>query len=209
MAAILACGDKSMLSHRPAGAAWDLLGYEGRRIDVIVPRGIPVTSVSRTLLDLAEVVRVNLLERAFETAERLNLLDLMAIEELLSRCLRHRGRRALIDVLRRHRVPFMTRSELERAFLELCRDAGLPLPLLNVIVEGFEVDAVWLECKLVVELDSHEFHLTRAAFERDRVRDANLQLAGYRVIRITHRRLQDEPEAIVATLRALLAQTNT
>lgn len=78
-----------------------------------------------------------------------------------------------------------------------------------MIVEGFEVDAVWLECKLVVELDSHEFHLTRAAFERDRVRDANLQLAGYRVIRITHRRLQDEPEAIVATLRALLAQTNT
>ena len=80
--------------------------------------------------------------------------------------------------------PAPTRSELERRFLALCRDAGLPPPAVNVVVAGFEVDAVWPDRRLVVELDGHAFHGTRAAFERDRVRDASLQLAGYRVLRV-------------------------
>jgi very-short-patch-repair endonuclease len=99
----------------------------------------------------------------------------------------------------------MTRSELERWFAELCRDAGLPPPALNSFIAGFEVDVIWHEGRVVVELDGHEFHRTRAAFERDRARDAALQVAGYRVLRITHRRLQREPDAVIGQLRSLLA----
>jgi very-short-patch-repair endonuclease len=69
---------------------------------------------------------------------------------------------------------------------------------------GFEVDALWPHQRLVVELDGYEFHRTRAAFERDRARDAALQLAGYRVLRVTSRRLAGEPAAVAETIRSLL-----
>ena len=101
-----------------------------------------------------------------------------------------------------------TRSDLERRFLRLCRDAGLPRPAVNVPVAGVEVDFLWPEARLVVELDGFEFHRERAAFERDRRRDAILQRAGYRVLRITHRRLTEEPEAVISDLRALLCSLN-
>jgi len=101
--------------------------------------------------------------------------------------------------------PPFTRSELERLFLDLCHDGGLPRPRTNVLVEGYEVDAVWLDQRLIVELDSHGYHGTRAAFEDDRERDAILQLAGYRVIRITHRRMEAAPGEVVQLLRALLS----
>jgi hypothetical protein len=101
--------------------------------------------------------------------------------------------------------PPATRSELERRFLELCREAGLPRPAVNVVAAGFEVDALWPTQRLVVELDGHAFHGNRAAFERDRVRDAELQLAGYRVLRLTHRRLKDESATVARTVAALLA----
>ena len=82
--------------------------------------------------------------------------------------------------------------------------AGLPTPATNVLVEGFLVDAVWLRQRLVVELDSRRYHDTRAAFERDRVRDARLQVAGYRVLRVTWKRLHGEPQIVAGTIRALL-----
>jgi very-short-patch-repair endonuclease len=81
------------------------------------------------------------------------------------------------------------RSDLERRFVDVCRDAGLPLPAVNASVAGFEVDALWPAQRLIVELDGYQYHRTRRAFESDRVRDAELQLAGYRTLRITHRRL--------------------
>jgi predicted transcriptional regulator of viral defense system len=229
MAAVLACGRDALLSHRPAAALWELLPAGGARIDVTVVassraqrRGIalhqvrhlhpedrtvidaiPVTSLARTLLDVAETTRA--LERAWDTAERLRLLDVRAVEEM---CRRSPGRHGLKSVGallrdRTRRVPD-TKRELEARFFDFCRAHGLPLPACNVLVEGYEVDAYWAEQRLIVELDSWEFHHDRRAFERDRERDAVLQAAGYRVIRITWRRLTNHPEAVASLLRALL-----
>jgi very-short-patch-repair endonuclease len=231
LAAVLAVGPDAVLSHRSAAALWELRPAAGARVDVTVPgrarrrrqgvaihvtrelrdrdcaqrEGIPVTSVARTLLDLAGVFPEPQLSRAFEQAERTGQLDLRAVEDV---CLRGRGRRglgALLRVLADQRGPAPAiRSELERIFLDLCREHRVPQPRINDFVVGFEVDAVWLRQRLVVELDGYDFHRTRAAFERDRARDTALQLAGYRVLRFTHRRLRQEPATIAETLRALL-----
>ena len=165
--------------------------------------GIPVTTVARTLLDLAEVVAPSDLARAVEASERLRLFDLGAVEDVIARSPGRRGLRALGSALAAYRPPPVTRTELERRLVCLCRDAGLDVPEMNVLVEGLEVDALWRDRRLVVELDS-SYHATTAAFERDRIRDATLQLAGYRVIRFTYRRVLDEPEAVVHTIRRLL-----
>ncbi len=229
MAAVLAGGRRSLLSHRSAAAHWGFLDHAGSRIDVTIPGirrssrpgltfhsslldpedlagkdGIPLTSVARTLLDLAGSDRRLSLEKAIDAAERLELFDLGAVERLRRRSRRHRGVAVLSATLEGYQPVFATRSELEREFLRRCRDAGLSPPRINQIVEGMEVDASWASARLVVELDGFAFHKTRHAFERDRVRDAKLQLAGYRVVRITARRLRNEPEGVVATLRNLL-----
>ena len=100
--------------------------------------------------------------------------------------------------------PKLTRSEAERLLLDLIRAARLPTPATNVKIHGHEVDFVWPTQRLIVEVDGFAFHSTRAAFERDRVRDADLLKAGYRVIRITWRRLTTQREAVIATLAAAL-----
>jgi hypothetical protein len=171
--------------------------------------GIPVTSVARTLLDLAEAVSPTQLRRAFEEADRLELIDMRAIEQLLDRSRGRRGLKPLAALLATHRGPAPPiRSELERLFLDLCHRADLPPPTVNAHVEGLEVDALWAEQRLIVELDGYAFHRTRASFEHDRARarDAILQLAGYRVLRVTHRRLAAEPAAVAVAVRSLLAQ---
>lgn len=230
MAAVLTCGETAVLSHRSAAALWGIAPYAASSIEITVPgarrrrrrgirvhgnvmgaaerttrHGIPTTSVSRTLLDLCEVVDGRRLERAVEEAERLELLDLGAIARLCQRRSGRRGRarlRAAMDALGPIHV---TRSELEWEFLALCRSSNLSTPAMNIVVEGLEVDAVWKQARLVVELDGYAFHRTRGAFERDRGRDARLLLAGYRVLRVTARRLRDDPESVVATIRRLLA----
>lgn len=168
--------------------------------------GIPVTSISRTLLDLAEIVQGRRLRHALEESERLGIFDLRALERLIARSTGHRGLGRLKAAIRDYRgPPPITRSGLERLFLDLCHDGGLRRPQTNILVEGYEVDAAWLDHRLIVELDSHGYHGTRAAFENDRVRDAILQAAGYRVIRITHRRMEAAPAGVVQLLRALLS----
>jgi len=120
----------------------------------------------------------------------------------------HRGRLALRPIRRlltEAGASTKTRSPLEDRFAAFCRTHHLPPPVANVLVLGHEVDALWPAQRLVVEMDSFAFHRHRAAFERDRARDAALQAAGYRVIRITHRRLEQEPGAVATQLRALLA----
>lgn len=229
MAAVLACGPQALLSHRSAAALWDLAPSSSPLIDVTASRAraghrgirlhrprtlhpedrarrdtIPVTSIARTLFDLAEAVDRRRLERAFEQAERLRLLNTSAVARV---CERGRGRRALkviAPLLAASSPTPETRSELERRFLDVCRRARLPPPEVNVLVEGFEVDALWRDQKLIVELDGYEYHSTRAAFERDRDRDMALQISGYRIIRVTSRRLADDPGEVADGVRALL-----
>jgi hypothetical protein len=231
MSAVLACGPGALLSHRSAGAEWELLPTARAAIDVTAPRsrrsrgdviahrvrrldpqdravrdGIPITTVARTLLDVAEVVRSHEFERAVEQAERLRLFDLREVENVCERSCGRRGLRPLRALLGDAvGEPPWTRSELERRFLDLCRDAGLPEPALNVSVAGFVVDFLWSSQRLVIELDGHAFHSTRTAFERDRVRDAKLQLAGFRVMRVTYRRLDRESCAVAQEVGALLS----
>jgi hypothetical protein len=174
-------------------------------VDVTVLEGIPVTTVARTLLDLAEVVSIRQLEHAYEDAERLRILDVRAVHDVLRRGHGRRGLRPLTAVVTRITgPPEPTRSELERRFLDLCREFAIPPPIVNALLHGFEVDALWPDQRLVVELDGRAFHVTRAAFERDRRRDTELQLAGYRVIRVTERRLAEEPAEVAADIRSLL-----
>ncbi len=167
---------------------------------------IPVTTVARTLFDFAEVAAYAELKKATEAADRRNLLRLGELEQV---CERGRGRRALRP-LRRLLVelgaPAEGRSPLEIRFAELLREHSIPAPAQNVLVLGHEVDALWPGAKLVVELDSWEHHGRRASFEGDRVRDPKLMLAGYRTIRVTHRRLDREASALAEQILALLAQ---
>jgi very-short-patch-repair endonuclease len=226
MAAVLACGPGAALSHGSAAQLWGLPGRESQRVDVTVPGtggrkrrrlvvihraqlrpsevtvhdGIPVTSPGRTVVDLADYGDRRLVERAIDEAEYLRL-DLSDVEVRQGR----RGSGVLAAVLTRHEVgSTRTRSELEERMLALCREQGLPQPAVNALVEGYEVDFVWRAQRVVVETDGHSAHGTREAFERDRVRDADLTTAGWRVVRVTYRRLHAQPMAITAQLRALL-----
>lgn len=237
MAAVLACGPGALLSHVAAADHLGLRQSAARLVDVTAPGrnrrgrpglrlhhprglgsrdrrledGIPVTSVARTLLDLADVLRPRQLERAFEAAERLRLLDLRAVEELLDRSRRRAGVDALRAVIAAQSGPVPeTRSELERRFLDICSDAGIPRPEVNVLVEGLEVDALWRRERVVVELDGRRYHGTGAAFERDRRRDERLQLADHVVLRFTALRLGTEPaSAADAVLQALAARASS
>jgi very-short-patch-repair endonuclease len=95
----------------------------------------------------------------------------------------------------------MTRSELEVAFLELCRAHGLPRPRVNAHVEGLEVDFLFPAARLVVETDGWRFHKTRRDFEKDRARDAALATAGYRTLRFTDRQIARDAASVVAAIR--------
>jgi len=230
-AAVLAYGTGTVLSHQSAVVLWGLrrgragavhvnafLGWQGirRRRGIWLHRcqlraeettsykDIPVTTVARTLFDLAEVVPFEDLKKTAEAADRRNLLQLRELEGI---CELSRGRRALRPIRRllaELAPPDEGRSPLEIRFAAFVREHRLPAPFQNVEVLGHEVDALWPAAKLIVELDSWEHHGHRAAFERDRARDPKLLIAGYRTIRVTHRRLDREPDQLAAEIRQLL-----
>jgi len=233
MAAVLACGPGSLLSHRDAAALWGLRRSDRRAIDVTVVararrpqrgltvhvthpldgddhtirQGIPVTSVARTLLDLAEVVAPTQLQRAYEEAERLELLDVGAIDRVLARSNGRRRVGALRTLLAYDPGPAVrSKSELESRFLDLIRRADLPLPQVNVLVAGFLVDAYWPRARLVVELQSYGFHSHRRAFERDHAKLARLKVAGCEVLALTWRQIADEPGWVAGAVRSLLTR---
>jgi very-short-patch-repair endonuclease len=228
IAAVLAYGDGTLLSHFSAAALWGLEPERAGAMHVNVDRpgahsrpgirvhrtrlnpldarrrdAIPVTSPARTLLDLAAIASGKELDRAIEEAQIRRLVTEQSLKEQFERHPRHRGTRALRQAIRLE--PSFTRSEAERRLLELIRAARLPAPKANIRVAGHEVDVLWPDAKLVVEVDGYAFHSTRAAFERDRRRDGELQAAGYRVLRVTWRQLEDEPEALIAALARTLA----
>jgi very-short-patch-repair endonuclease len=143
---------------------------------------------------------------ALDNARRLGLLDLITIDELISRSSGFRGVARLRAALEIHRPTAFTRSDLERHFLALVRRSGLPPPSTNLFVEGYELDAYWPAERFAVELDTYDYHGTPAAFEADRVRQENLKLAGIEMVRITGIRMNREPNAVANRLHRLLAQ---
>jgi hypothetical protein len=232
MAAVLAV-DGAVLSHRSAAALWELRSLTNARIEVTVDRqrrnraeivvhrgrlpddertarrGIPVTTVPRTLLDLAAVARPGELEHALNEAEVRRLMDVLSVEDLLNRHPRRPGAPLLRRILAAGRVgSTVTRSELEERFLAFVDRVGLPRPTANASLElrgqWIEVDCLWRAQRLIVELDGHAVHATRRSFERDRSRDRVLMTAGMRVVRITWHQLNSEQQRVERDLRILL-----
>jgi hypothetical protein len=173
--------------------------------DRVLREGIPVTALSRTLLDLAATVRFDWLERMVERSEELELFDLRAVEGLLARTTGHPGHGRLRKAVALYQPMSFTRSGLEKRFLELCLEAGLPQPRMNYVEEGFELDAYWPEFRFAVELDVFETHGSRAAFERDRKRQEDLLLAGIQMTRVTAPRLEREPDEVMKRVSLLLS----
>jgi hypothetical protein len=229
LAAVLACGRGALLTHYSAGWLWGIAKVNPEPFHVTTsvwrtPRpplhlhqslalasedralreGIPVTALPRTLLDLAAKVRFDWLERMVERSEELELFDLRSMEDLLKRTVGHPGHGRLRKAIDLYQPTSFTRSGLERRFLELCLEAGLPQPRMNYVEEGFELDAYWPEYRFAVELDVFETHGTRAAFERDRKRQEDLLLAGIQMTRVTAPRLQQEPAEVIARVARLL-----
>jgi very-short-patch-repair endonuclease len=145
-----------------------------------------------------------LLERALAEAQVRRLVRQRALLDQLERNRGRAGTRALRRVIEVEGGPAPTRSEAERRLLRLLRAAELPAPQVNARLSGFEVDFLWKDARLVVEVDGYAYHSNRAAFERDRRRDRTLQTQGWRVVRITWRQLHEQPAAVEADLRKLL-----
>jgi hypothetical protein len=230
-APVLACGPSAVVSHRSAADWWGILSTSRVPVDVTVPgrskagqdgidlhlvraldardvtehEGVPITTVARTLLDLAEVAKARQLKRAIEEADRLRLFNGLAVEELLARSPGRRGLKPLRDLLSDFVYDPLSRSEFEALFFDFCSEFGLPVPTMNAHVEGYAVDAHWPGTNLIVELDSRAFHLNPNAFEEDRERDANLTVAGYCVVRVTWRQLTRDPAVVARRLSRLLA----
>ena len=232
MAAVLAAGPGAALSYRSAAELWSIRSSSRARIDVSISRhrrstarlelhcvaemqpdevtterGIPVTTPARTLFDLAAVLREDQLEHAFDEAEVRRLTSPVSLDALLERYPKRRGAAAIKRVLDEHRAygETVTRSRLERRFLSLLDEHGVPRPKVNRGTDHGELDAMWHRQKLIVECDGFAAHGTRKAFEEDRARDRALQAAGWRVVRITWRQLTEDADLVARQLAALLA----
>lgn len=229
-AALLACGDGSLLSHATAAFLWGLLDTHPATLDVTLtagrcrpkeavrlhltsqldPRdirqkqGLRLTSPARTLVDLAAHVDPDELERLVAEARVKSLIKPGELEAVSERAGRRRGTAQIRTFLQTEGQPALTRSAAERLMQRLLRDAQLPTPRLNAQVGRWSVDFLWESEKVIVELDGFAFHSHRRAFERDRRKDRELADAGYQVIRITWRQLVHEPLAMIAHIARAL-----
>ena len=240
MAAVLACGPGAAISHRSAAALHEIRRTDRTNIDVTIPQrsprkhrrldihrsttlapedvttvhAIPCTTVARTLLDLAQVIKGRPLERALDQAEILELLDVDALVDQIDRNRTRPAAKRLRAVLDEHYIGSTpTWSELEELFLALCRRAGLPIPEINAYIDPgdsdpnmIRVDFVWREHRVIVETDGHGTHRTRQAFEEDRRRDRRLIVAGWVVMRVTWRQLTSNPREVIDGLAELLSR---
>jgi len=228
MAAVLAAGPRAALSHGSAAHLWDLRRSRGPievtrpsggsrragikfhqaalpRQDVTVEAAIRVTSIERTLVDVASVLDSRQLERAVVAADRTGRLGWRRLVELLEQS---KGR---LGVARLRRVVAETdpraadaRSPLEVDFLALCREASLPLPEVNMLVNGRLVDFLWVKERVIVETDGYAYHRDRPAFERDHEATVALTSAGYVVHRATYRMLKRDPGQFMTLVRRAL-----
>jgi hypothetical protein len=225
-AAVLALGEGAVLSHRAAGAHWQLMAgtamtevivptYAGRpRRDgivvhrqrlpathVTIHRGIPVTTPIRTLLDLASVLSLNALARSFEQAQvRLHVPPAPLAAEVISRP-RHRGNAKLRRLLEGAVDPAAVRSVLELRFLRLCAAYGIPRPEVNVRIGPWTPDFLWPDLRLIVETDGYDFHRTAAARRRDALKDEYFRGKGFTVVRLTWADVTERPSQTAARVR--------
>jgi hypothetical protein len=239
MAAVLACSPDAALSHHSAAVHWGIRDHRGGPTDITSPsktksrgtirrhcallptdevtveRGIPITTVPRTIFDIAAAgAPEHVVESALRQSEFRRLYDRLSLHDLLDRYPRHRGARAVRAALaRRAEAPGRPRSPLEEIFLPFLDRHDLPRPQLNAWLEvhgrRFQVDCLWPAPKQIVELDSWEGHGTRTAFRDDRARDRRLRVADYEVTRITWSQLDDEPLAVASDLRSLLQRQSS
>lgn len=165
---------------------------------------IPVTSLEWTIFDIAAIEPETTVRRAIEEAERLRILETGPMRRCYASRRGEPGAALVAEVMAEAAPAHFTRSEFEDLLRDVCREHGLPLPEMNDHALGHEVDAHWRDGLLIGECDSWDWHRTRQAFENDGARDVELQKAGYRVVRITWRRLTRQPEAVASDIAALL-----
>lgn len=231
LAAVLASGPNSLLSHYSAGWLLGLISTRPVPIHVTTPlprkrrgavrihhsrtlidddraleEGIPVTSVARTALDLAAGVRFRTLRRVVRRAEELRVFDLGDFHSILARNQGHRGTAPLSRALAIYEPPRFTRSELEREFAALAEQIGLPAFATNFNAAGYELDVYWPELRFAVELDVYATHGGHESFEEDRRRDEELKLAGIELTHVTGHRLEREPRQVIERVGRLLEQ---
>jgi predicted transcriptional regulator of viral defense system len=232
LAAVMACGPGAVLSHVSAAVHWNLLQYDAAKPEVTAPasrrgapgirlhrshsldaqgttnhHGIPTTTVHRTLLDIAAQVPEHHLERALAQAERLQLYDHRAIEDVIARANGHRATKRLRSAIQDD--PQFTRGELKARMRRLARRHRLPQPTFTDTLDapdhpGLEVDCYFPAHRVVIETDGWETHRTRQAFEDDRAKDAALTAAGYTVVRFTWRQVRDDPRTVADRIKAIL-----
>jgi predicted transcriptional regulator of viral defense system len=220
MAAVMAAGDSAVLSHATAAAAWELRPPGAGAIHVTVPGdggrkrrpglrihrsrtleptdttthdAIPITTPTRTIIDLATTLKGRPLEQALDRADQRGLVD---FADLTTRPIPP----SLQALLSRYAAPAFTRSELEDRFFALCDDHGLPRPTSNTRIEGHEVDFVWRDARLIVEVDGYRYHRSPSAFEHDRERDVILHVAGWTVLRFTWTQITRRPAWVAAAI---------
>jgi len=231
MAAVLACGNRAFLSHSSAAALWRIGVEERALVEVSLPSssrrrhrdlrihrrpslnlqhditreyGIPVTTPIQTLIDMSLRLDRQGVERMINEADKYNLTHPPQLREALDARSAERGVAKLRFILDR-RTFRLTKEELERRFLPLARQAGLPTPLTGQLVNEFEVDFYWPELGLVIETDGLRYHRTPAEQARDCLRDQTHTAAGLTPLRFTHEQVRYEPEHVLAVLQATAA----
>jgi len=229
-AALLACGAGAVISHRSAAHLWKLIDRRPIDVDVTLigrrcrpkkgvkahhakrlhPRdirrmsGVVLTSPARTLIDCAADADDGEFERAVSEARALRLITDRDLEGALERAGHRRGTAKVRAFLRGESEQGFTRSEAERRMRWMTKAAGLPQPICNAPLQGYSVDFLWPDHRLVIEVDGFQFHGHRSAFERDRRKDQALTAAGYTVMRITWRQLRYEPLRVAAVVATAL-----
>lgn len=236
MAAVLACGPGALLSYTHAGWLWKVneKPSSSRPVEILMPAGrtparrpgiraprpgrlypgdcstvdaIPVTSPGRTLCDLARVLSRRELERAVARAERQQLISAAELRERLNGQPGRPGAPLLRAILEQDGGPAFTRSEAELRLLDLVRASGLPEPEANVLTHGYEIDFLWREAGIAVEVDGFVYHSSRRSFASDRRRDAELLDTGIIVIRVTWEQIVREPTRIVVMIARALERS--
>ena len=226
-AAALACGPSAVVSHRSAACLFGLLPEIAGDVDVTIPgrnqaprpgirrhrvarlarqdvanvNGLRVTSIARTICDLAATESARDTEQAFQEALYRDIVTDRALAKVLAREPRRTGARVIRSLIR---DPRLTRSDRERRLLNLIDQAQLPKPVTNAPIHGYKADIYWPQHNLVVEFDGWRAHGHRLAFESNRKRDQILLAAGIRTLRVTDRQLEDEPIAVTARIAQAL-----